>query len=205
MEAVQELGIYGVSPVKIKVRFGTGSLARHVVGHVNSIDSDTWTMINQQNENSPTKEYSINDLIGVKGIEAEYEDYLHGSDPEFFLSAVMDARGNVIPGLSFDRVHSDGGAVKRNNIFLTIDKELQKKVEEVMDNHIEKGAVVVIEVATGDILAAASRPNYNQNIIADSMVSGDKSFNNRAFEFFHPGSVFKILLASCTGGSCSKS
>jgi len=196
MEAVQELGIYGVSPVKIKVRFGTGSLARHVVGHVNSIDSDTWAMINQQNEDSLKKEYSLDDVIGVKGIEAEYEDYLHASDPEFFLSAVMDARGNVIPGLSFDRVYSDGSAVNRNNIYLTIDKELQKKVEEVMDNHIEKGAVVVMEVATGDILAAASRPNYNQNIIADSIVSGDKSFNNRAFEFYHPGSVFKILIAS---------
>lgn len=194
----KEAQIYGVYSTYIKARYGSGSLARHVVGHTNSIDADAWAVLNQQASNSGTENpYSINDVIGVKGLEAEYEAFLHASDPKFFLTAVRDGRGNIIPGLSFKEVPTASGGTKRNSLFLTLDMGLQKAVEEIMDQHnITNGAVVVQEIASGDILAVASRPNFNQNLIADGVVSSDKAFNNRAFEYFNPGSVFKVLIAA---------
>ena len=196
-KAVSEAQIYGVYSTYIKARYGSGSVARHVVGHVNSIDAEAWEVLGNQREKfGMAKDYSINDAIGVKGIEGEYESYLRARDPEFFLSAVKDARGNIIPGLSFKEVPASGKE-KRNSVYLTIDKGLQEKTETVMDSHkIEKGAVVVLDIRDGDILALASRPNYNQNIIADSVIGSDKAFNNKALEYFNPGSVFKILTAS---------
>lgn len=197
MREADELGIYGIYTAQVKARYGSGSLARHVIGHINSIDPEAWAVLNnQRGVMGQGGEYSINDVIGVKGIEAEYENYLHASDPEFFLSAVMDARGDVIPGISFTEVPASSGAGNRNSVYLTIDVKLQKKIEEVMDAEIENGAVVVMEVATGDILAVCSRPNYDQNLIAETIVTSNKAFNNRAFEFFNPGSVFKVLIAA---------
>ena len=195
-QSAAALELYGVYPAAVKARYGADSLARHVVGHINSIDPSAWALL-QGKKQETGNAYDINDAIGVKGIEAEYEDYLHASDPEFFLSSVMDARGNVIPGLSFKEVVAKAGGQKRNSVCLTLDRGLQEKVEEVMDrSSIEKGAVVVAEVATGDILASASRPNYNQNLIADSVIASDNAFNNSAFEFYNPGSVFKILITA---------
>jgi len=183
--AVSEANIYGVYSTYVKARYGAGSLARHIVGHVNSIDSKAWEALNAKAENSgQSKKYSINDAIGVKGIEAAYEDFLHPADPEFFLSAVRDARGNIIPGLSFKEVPASGGK-KRNSVYLTLDRGLQEKTEEVMDRHkIENGAVVVLDIAKGDILAVASRPNYNQNMIADALIASDKALIIRPLNIF---------------------
>lgn len=198
LRAVGDLKIYGVYPVQIQTRYGRRSLARHVIGHVNSIDSETWAVISDQKKESSDGDYNINDYIGVKGIEGIYEDYLHPGDPGFFLTEVLDGRGNVIPGLSFKRVKGSGNSQGRNSVYLTLDSKLQAKAEELMDAHIDRGAVVVMDIKTGDILAVASRPNFNQNLIADSLGSSSDSeaFNNRAFEYFNPGSVFKVLIAS---------
>lgn len=199
LKEIMELNIYGVYAAHVQSRYGDASLARHVVGHVNSIDSQAWAVLSQQkNKVSGDKGYSINDYVGVKGIEGIYEDYLHAGDPSFFLSAVMDGRGNVIPGLSFEQVKGNTSAGERNSVYLTLDSRLQKKVEETMDAYIDRGAVVVMDVASGDLLAVASRPNYNQNLIADYLdsASAKEAFNNRAFELFNPGSVFKVLITS---------
>lgn len=197
LKGIIDLKIYGVYPAQVQTRYGKGSLARHVVGHVNSIDAASWAALSGKKDNKDS-DYSINDNIGVKGIEGLYEEYLHASDPSFFLTAVMDGRGNVIPGLSLEKVKGSVKATQRNDLWLTINSKLQQKVEETMDAHIQRGAVVVMDVKTGDILAVASRPNYNQNLIADYLdtSSGKEAFNNRAFEFFYPGSVFKVLVAS---------
>lgn len=190
--------IYGVYSTQIKARYGSGSVARHVVGHINSIDADALAVLNQKAEDSGTKPlYDTNDAIGVKGIEAEYEEFLHASDPKFFLTAVKDARGNIIPGMSFKEVPTASGGQNRNSVCLTLDKDLQQAVERIMDNNnITNGAVVVQDIGSGDLLAAASRPNFNQNMIADAVMSSDKAFNNRAFEYFNPGSAFKVVVAA---------
>jgi len=192
---VKELNTYGVYPCRIFARYGQDSIARHVVGHVNSIDQSAWAEISRQ---GLVKEYDINDLIGVKGIEAIYEDYLRVGEPVSFFIAEKDARGNIIPGLSFKEAEGSSYSKQRNAVHLTIDSGLQRKVEEVMDASIKRGAVVVLDVRTGDILAVASRPNYDQNLIGQHLDSSsdDEAFNNRAFECFYPGSVFKILIAS---------
>jgi len=198
VEKIRALNGKGAYVLLLKARYGPESLARHVIGHVNSVDPETWELFHGKSAQGDKEAYDITDTIGVKGIEAIYENYLRCRDPEFYWLATVDGRGKIIPGLSFNEVVARE-KTDRNSIVLTIDRGLQKKVEQVMDGMIPRGAVVVMDVLNGDILAIASRPNYDQNLIGAYIKPGPgdekKVFNNRALEHYHPGSVFKILIA----------
>jgi len=199
VEKIRTLNSKGAYVLLLKARYGPESLARHVIGHVNSIDPESWKLFHGKTGQGDKEAYDITDTIGVKGIEAIYENYLRCRDPEFYWLATVDGRGKIIPGLSFNEVVARK-KTNRNSVVLTIDRGLQNKVERVMDGRIPRGAVVVMDVLNGDILAIAGRPNYDQNLIAAYIKPGagdeEKVFNNRALEHYHPGSVFKILIAS---------
>jgi len=164
---IEKEDIEGVFIVPIKMRYGPGSLARHLVGHL---------MVGK----------------GVKGIERIYDVELTNNSPDFFWKVVFDARGNVIPGLSFKKVLVK--EQKEKQILLTIDKEIQRIVEKIMDENVNRGAVVVMNPYNGDILAAASRPNFFQKEIGKD----DENINylNKAFEHYYPGSIYKLVVAA---------
>jgi len=197
IEKIKNLNFEGAFIVPLKTRYGPNSLSRHFVGHINSIDLETWKSL--QNKTILEKEYKINDFIGVKGIEAVYEKYLKVENPLFYWIVTVDARGRIIPGLSFNKI-TGYQKTARPSIVTTLDFKLQKKVESIMDQKISHGAVVVMDVLNGDILAAASRPNYDQNNLAEYVELGEKDndnpFINRAFEHYYPGSIFKVLIAA---------
>ena len=65
-----------------------------------------------------------------------------------------------------------------------------------MDKDIPRGAVVVLEAGSGDILAVASRPAFSPGNISGKNGTGNEAFFDRAFAPYPPGSVFKILVAA---------
>jgi penicillin-binding protein 2 len=133
-----------------------GALAGHVMGYIHSISPEELA----RNEGS---KYSINSLIGKAGIEKQYEKELRGKDGARRVE--VDARGRPIRELL--TMEPTPG----NNIYLTIDMDLQKVMEKSMDQVLQQlqerypkarvGSAVVLNVKTGEVLAMSSRPGLN--------------------------------------------
>lgn len=168
---VNELQMPGIVAVAEKVRYGHGALAAHLVGYINSADNK-----------------------GVSGIEGMYDELLRGSQPEY-VAAIVDAGQQLIPGLGYKRMKLTAGN-QENNVVLTIDKQVQQKVEEVMDRTIVKGSVVIIRPNTGEILAMASRPAFDANNLSRYLEQNSAPLLNRAISAYQPGSVFKVVVAA---------
>jgi len=131
---------------------------------------------------------------GQSGLEKAYNDILIGSASSQQLVSVLDARGKPIQGLMFKLREEQS---QNGSVVLTIDKRIQELVEKAMDKRIEKGAVVVMDIHSKEILAMASRPTFNPYQL-ESIISFDErsSLTNRALSRFNPGSLFKILLST---------
>lgn len=135
------------------------------------------------------------DLIGKNGIERVLEAYLRGKSGG--RQVEVNATGQVV------RVLETVPATPGSNIFLTIDSELQKKTEELLEG--VTGAAVAIEPATGQILALVSSPNFDQNVFVsglsheqwlDFVSDPTKPLTNRAIQGeYPPASTYKILTA----------
>ncbi|MEW6242687.1 MAG: penicillin-binding protein 2 [Bacillota bacterium] len=151
------------------IRYGENSLARHLVGYINLVDNS-----------------------GVSGIEKVFDSLLapDGSHRKLVVSA--DARGYVIPGLGYSVVEGKSCS----DLVLTIDKDIQQIVEEVMDSRIQAGAVVVMDPWTGEVLALASRPEFDQNDVLPYLDAAGSPMLNRALIGFYPGSLFKVVVAT---------
>ena len=89
-----------------------------------------------------------------------------------------------------------------NNVYLTIDMELQKKAEELFETH--EGSIVILDPSDGAILTMVSKPSFNPNIFAGGidakawknlMHDPLKPLENRAIRGqYPPGSIFKIVM-----------
>lgn len=128
-------------------------------------------------------------VVGRFGVESTMEEYLAGRDG--WREHCRDARGLVVPGDSSSLLPPRAGL----NVQLTIDMGLQAIVEEEMDACLAefesvRGAVVLMDPKTGEILAMASRPhfdlNHKQNI-------AENGFNFAIQAIYEPGSTFKIV------------
>lgn len=170
-QKLNALHVPGILVLSEKMRYGYSSLASHVTGYINSSDNR-----------------------GVSGIEAMFDDVLRGNQPEY-AAALVDATQQVIPGLGYKRMRLDNGTGP-NNVVLTIDSRIQKSVEAVLDRHSPKGAVVVMKPSTGEILAMASRPNFDANNLDNYFTSDAAPLLNRAIAAYQPGSVFKLVVAA---------
>lgn len=170
-QKINHLKLPGVLAVAEKVRYGFTSLGAHIVGYTNMADNK-----------------------GVSGLEAMYDDVLRGSQPEY-VAAMVDATQQLIPGLGYKKLRI-GEGTGPSHVVLTIDTRIQKIVEAIMDKQIEKGAVVVMRPSTGEILAMASRPNFDANNLDSYLTSSTAPLMNRALAAYQPGSVFKLVLAA---------
>jgi penicillin-binding protein 2 len=132
--------------------------------------------------------------IGVSGAEKAYNDLLHKFSSVNSITFNIDAIGNVLQGL--DTVKITQKPVN-SGIALTLDEEIQQIVlEAANNNNLTKGAVVVMDVKTGEILASASFPTYNPNNVADYLNAENSPLINRAFSAFPVGSIFKLTTAA---------
>jgi len=131
---------------------------------------------------------------GKSGIEKAYNNILQGNSSSQELVSVLDARGNPILGLT-GKLKNESN--QEGSVVLTIDKRIQEVVEQAMDKRVVKGAVVVMDIHSKEILAMASRPTFNPDQISDIIAFDSRStLTNRALSKYNPGSLFKILLSS---------
>jgi len=183
----------GVTVLPVKHRYGPDPAAPHITGHLGKIPSlDTLKVLNSHG----SKHYSFGDWIGVLGLEKYYEHQLKGRLPARRAYMLVDARGRLVSE-NLVRAENNLSDPGRHDIITTIDLRVQQVVERVLDRQVTKGAVVVMQPHSGDILACASRPDFNP---APSRIPAGNStkgvFVNRAISLFQPGSLFKIVLAA---------
>lgn len=120
---------------------------------------------------------------GKSGLEQSYDDFLlNNQDSDIFgklLKAVTDT-------------------TKGNHLKLTIDQDLQSYVSEQLAKH--RGAIVVLNARTGEVLAMASRPSFNSQQVDDNWLKiiedGNAPLINRATQgLYVPGSIMKMISA----------
>lgn len=133
---------------------------------------------------------------GVMGLEKAYDSYLSRFSGELKAIWSTDAIGNILlgEGIKFE----SNGYLSPAGIQLTIDIDIQKIAENsLIDNNIDKGAVVILNSYTNEILAMASVPQFNPNNISADMSNADSPFINRAITPYSIGSVFKPIVSAC--------
>ncbi|MCD6055158.1 MAG: mrdA [Gammaproteobacteria bacterium] len=155
------------------------------VGRINTADLQTLDISN----------YSGTNYIGKLGIEKSYENILHGQVGNEQVET--DASGRII------RIMNRSSPVPGNNLYLTIDSQLQMAAVAALGDH--RGAVVAIEPATGQVLALVSQPAYDPNLFVTGISQKDfdalnKSLDqplfNRAIRGqYPPGSIVKPFYA----------
>ncbi len=133
------------------------------------------------------------DEVGLSGVEKEYNDFLSLFASEISVRYRSDAMRGALAGLGME---IQGEEVNENGIVLSLNRGLCEAVEELMENRIEKGAVVVTDCRSGEIKAMVSKPNYDEDKIVSYLQSDNGELINRALTSQAVGSVFKLVIAA---------
>src|SRR6202167_772434 len=180
----------------------------HLIGYVGEVTDD---MLNQ-----PQFElYSPGDVVGVSGVERQYNNVLMGTNGA--RRALVNSHGREVGLLG------ETDAIPGKQLKLTVDIDLQIAAEEALDG--KNGAIVAMDPRTGEILAMVSRPTFDPNDFAvrvsrdqwsKLVTDPDKPLLNKAIQAqLAPGSTFKIIMSvagwqegiaqtlhvNCTGGA----
>lgn len=132
---------------------------------------------------------------GAMGLEKAYNSFLSQQSGELKAIWGVDALNHVLYG---DGITTENnGYLSPAGIQLTIDLEIQQIAENVLaEFQIGKGAAVVIDSETAEILACASVPEFNPLDLSTAITSEDSPFINRATTPYSVGSVFKPFVAT---------
>lgn len=198
--------IYGISIVSVPKRYyPNGNLLSHTIGYVSKISSTEY-------EKRKEEGYNVNSVIGKAGIEQSFEKYLRGNDG--VIKEETDTLGNISSQTETTEAKSG------DNVTLTIDYRLQKVAEESLLSTINglqngtlvgkkfsdanAGAVVVLDVDSGEVLASASYPTYDINSLIGGISLKDwNALQNNSLHpmlnrvvsgTYSPGSTFKMLV-----------
>ena len=172
--------------VRPRRAYDYGDLASHLIGYLGEVDENEL----RQPREAP---YRMGALIGKYGVEYQWENDLRGMDGGRQIE--VDALGREMRPL---------GAVEPfpgNNLFLTIDSELQKTAEEAYKD--KNGALIAMDPKTGRILAMVSKPSFEpfaRNISPEEWRTLAENphhpLTNKGIQGQYPaGSVFKIITA----------
>ena len=185
-------------------------IAAQVLGYVGEVD---------QADLDRDTYYKRGDYIGKSGLEKSYEDVLRGVKGKKIMHVDVHNR-EIGP---YQHGELDTLPIEGNNLYTTLDADLQAYAEELMAN--KRGCVVAIEPSTGEILAMVSAPCYDPNLLVGRIrgenykkLNADiaKPMLNRALMGqYPPGSIFKIaqsmvaldlgVITPGTGFACDKS
>lgn len=126
---------------------------------------------------------------GVTGLEGDYDAVLRGEQDAASVTFTVDALGNVLNGIPAQVQLPQG---KNSGVVTSLDRRIQQICEE-KGSVLEKGAVVVMEVQTGDILGMASFPTFSPEHLEDALASEDSPLINRCLYSYSVGSIFKLV------------
>ena len=182
-----------VEPVR---EYPGGPVTAHLLGYMGPIPA---AQINTYLE----KGYRHDQKVGLAGVEASYEDVLRGTDGE--REIVVDVRGRVV------RTLGERPPVPGNNLVLTIDLDLQRKVQTILQRYLDltgarSGVVILEDVRTGAILSMVSLPTYDNNWFARGIDPEQYTtltldmwrplVNHAISGIYPPGSTFKLVTAA---------
>jgi penicillin-binding protein 2 len=154
-------------------RYSKDNLLSHTIGYINKVDN-----------------------VGKMGIEKSLDKVLKDSNEKYVSVFKAGRIGNK------DDLNILKGGIKKvvenandKHVKLTIDSDIQKKVEKIADKEEHPTAIIVSNVNTGEIIAMSSRPNFDPNNLTKSLQGKDREFENRVIKStYAPGSVFKMIV-----------
>lgn len=175
-------------------RYPMKTLASHLIGYLGRASA-------QETEEGFQCNYHRPDYRGRKGIELIYDKALRGKP------GVKSVLINNLMYRQPEEVHWLLPAVPGDNLYLTLDSRIQRRAEDALQSAGPNtmGAVVVMDVRNGDVLALASAPAYDPNEFVGRLSAArweelnDKTLrpllNRASYGIYSPGSVFKIVVA----------
>jgi penicillin-binding protein 2 len=166
-----------------------GVTASHLLGYVGEVSPE-------QLERPEFSDLHQGSIVGQYGVEKFFDRFVRGQAGQ--KSIEVDAVGHEKRTVVVEQPHAG------DNLYLTIDVRLQKVAENLLGD--ESGAIVALDPRTGDVLAMASRPGFDPNILsreltprqwAEIVQNEGRPLNNRASQGqYPPGSVFKVMMAA---------
>lgn len=165
---VMQLGVPGVFLQREYRRFyPAGDVAAHLIGFAGIDDN------------------------GQEGVELAYNDWLSGKPGS--RRVIKDRQGHIIEDQEAVKVPQDG-----HDLVLSIDRKLQylayrELSHAVLENKAKAGAIVMLDVKTGEVLAIANQPAYNPN---NPVNIAGRSRNRAIVDTFEPGSTMKPFTIS---------
>ncbi len=180
-----------------------GTVAPHIRGTVGAISADEYERLKDSG-------YTMNDIIGLSGVELALEEELRGE------RGVRTITRNSDGAELSDEITIE--PIAGNSVQLTIDSKFQKQVQDIIKYHIDflnsphytqddrgigcsSGAAVVLDIKTGGVLAMASVPGYDINELVEDyaavLTAKDQPIFNRALNgVYRPGSTFKTITST---------
>jgi len=166
-----------------------GTTASHLLGYVGEVSPE-------QLEKPEFSELHQGSIVGQYGVEKFFDRLMRGQAGQ--KSIEVDAIGHEKRTVVVEQAHAG------DNLYLTIDVRLQKVAENLLGE--ESGAIVALDPRTGDVLAMASRPGFDPNVLsreltpkqwAEIVQDEGRPLNNRASQGqYPPGSVYKVMMAA---------
>ena len=193
----QSASYAGVTIEESSVReYVADDIMAQIVGITGPIYAEDWDELK-------AKGYSYSDYVGKSGIEQAFEDQLRGIDGE--KKVLTDSKGNATEVVISKEPQAG------NTVMLSIDLTIQRVAQKSLENLIHSlpndkiyptsGALVALDVNTGELLAAANYPTYTLNQYKNDYESlaNDPSnplFNRAFYGTYPPGSTFKPVVAA---------
>ena len=181
-----------IEPVRVYPR---GAVAAHVIGYVGSVKRAAMA-------ETESFHYYLPQMVGKRGIEAVADDLLKGQAGAELLR--VNVSGFTYTNLPGDVLQSPREATSGSDIKLTIDLAVQQAAEDALGE--TNGAVVVVDPRSGDVLALASWPRFDPNLMADGFSiaewaaltnnPGKPLLNKAVSGAYPPGSTFKPIVAA---------
>ncbi len=172
-----------------------GEKACHITGYISKIS---------EREKKKNKNFDPESFVGKTGLEKYYEKELHGTYGKIY--HVIDHMGRKIePNKVIEKqLPKNKPSVKGATIKTTILSYLQEEAFDAFNN--QSGAIVVIEIKTGNVLALYSSPGFDPNLLSGKVIKPaiwnqySKSilnplYNKAISSSFYPGSTFKVIPA----------